>query len=384
MMRRYLNQTFAFFASYGLSIVLLFLLLVLVFLGTIEQVNQGLYEVQKRYFESFFVVHYLGPLPIPLPGAYLLLGLLLINLICGAIVRPAMTTQRIGLLIGHFGIIFMILAGFVTYHYSTSGHMTLYEGESSNEFQSYYDWEVIVRALSPPGHEWVIPQEDFKRLDANERRVFYAEDLPFELELRGFMKNAHPRPIAPGIEQGVDGYLLQERPPETQAEANIAGLYAAVIEAPSGVRHEGILWGMSRGPWMINSQGVDYAIDLRHRRWQVPFTIHLEKFTRELHPRTGIPSNFMSDVVKIENGTPQHIEIKMNEPLRQHGYTFFQSSWGPQNARGNERLFSVFAVVRNPADQWPLYATVIVSLGLVIHFLQKLFRYLRAQNRRTE
>jgi hypothetical protein len=340
--------------------------------------------VQKRYFESFLVVHYLGPLPIPLPGAYLLLGLLLVNLTFGAIVRPAMTTQRVGLLIGHFGIIFMILAGVVTFHYSTSGHMTLYEGESSNEFQSYYDWEVIVREFSEPGREWIIPQSDFKRLGPGEHRVFYTEGIPFELELRGYLRNCHPRPVAPGIEQGIDGLLLQERPLETQAEANISGVYAAVIDPASGTRQEGILWGMSRGPWVVNAGGNDYGIDLRHRRWRVPFTIYLEKFTRELHPRTGIPSNFMSEVVKIENGTPQHIEIKMNEHLRQYGYTFFQSSWGPQNARANERLFSVFSVVRNPADQWPLYATVIVSLGLVIHFLQKLFRYLRAQNRRVK
>jgi hypothetical protein len=45
-------------------------------------------------------------------------------------------------------------------------------------------------------------------------------------------------------------------------------------------------------------------------------------------------------------------------------------------------LFSVFAVVQNPADHWPLYSCIIVACGLLIHLLQKLARYLRAENRR--
>lgn len=72
----------------------------------------------------------------------------------------------------------------------------------------------------------------------------------------------------------------------------------------------------------------------------------------------------------------------MNEPLRYEGFTLFQSGWGPQNAGPGEPLFSTFSVVNNPADQWPLYSCLVISAGLLIHFLQKLFSYLRAENRR--
>jgi len=76
------------------------------------------------------------------------------------------------------------------------------------------------------------------------------------------------------------------------------------------------------------------------------------------------------------------INIRMNEPLRYKGYTFFQASWGPQDARPGDPLFSTFAVVRNPADQWPKYACYVIGLGLLIYFAQKLGGYIRAQNRR--
>ncbi len=69
----------------------------------------------------------------------------------------------------------------------------------------------------------------------------------------------------------------------------------------------------------------------------------------------------------------------MNKPLRRDGYVLFQSSWGPSDAGPNDRLFSVFSVVKNPADQWPLIACLITTLGMSIHFGRKLFRYARGQ-----
>jgi hypothetical protein len=146
--------------------------------------------------------------------------------------------------------------------------------------------------------------------------------------------------------------------------------------------HQGVLYGMSRVPWVARVGERDYAIDLRHRRFPVPFTIRLDKFIRDLHPRTGMAANFESVVTKTQDGLDRQIEIKMNQPLRQDGYTFFQASWGPENARPGEPLFSTFSVVDNPADQWPLYSCIIIAVGLLWHFVQKLLGYLRMENRK--
>ena len=87
----------------------------------------------------------------------------------------------------------------------------------------------------------------------------------------------------------------------------------------------------------------------------------------------------------------------MNKPMRYAGYTLYQASWGPPDAKQREvillpdgseveivkgdRLYTSLAVSRNPADQWPKYGTYVISLGMVIHFLQKLFAYLRRSSR---
>ena len=75
--RSFAKWAFDGLASYGFVVVLLSFLLLLTLLGTLEQAEYGLFAVQKKYFDSLFLVHKLfGLIPIPLPGVYLLLALL--------------------------------------------------------------------------------------------------------------------------------------------------------------------------------------------------------------------------------------------------------------------------------------------------------------------
>ena len=67
-----------FFGSYALSITILILLLFLPFFGTLEQADHSLYEVQTKYFDSLFFKPDL--LPIYVPGAYLLISVLFVNM----------------------------------------------------------------------------------------------------------------------------------------------------------------------------------------------------------------------------------------------------------------------------------------------------------------
>lgn len=375
-----------FFSSYGLACVVLILLLILTFFGTLEQTEHGLFEVQNKYFNSLFLVHWLfNVIPIPLPGAYLLSGILMLNLICGAILRAPKSWKRPGMLIAHFGIIYMLVSGFVTFHYSTRGHMTLYPQESSNEYKSFVEWEIAIADINSPGKEYIIPGVDFVELESSDEVTFHHDDLPFDLRLWGFSKNATMRKAGPMESGAVEGVMLQQLPVEAQAERNIAAAYASVDAGDTS--RQGVLWGMSEvpftsGPWVADIAGSKYSIDLRRTTFEVPFTITLDKFNRDLHPGTGMAANFESEVTKREGGVERSINIRMNEPLRHKGYTFFQASWGPENAKPGDRLFSTFEVVKNPADQWPLYSCYVISAGLLIHFLQKLLGYLVQESRR--
>lgn len=382
-----LKKIFNFCSSFGFTVILLLFLLLLTFLGTLDQVENGLYYTQQKYFNSVYVVHeFFGVVPVLLPGTYLLISLFLGNLICGGIIRMRKNWRRPGILIAHIGIILILGGAFTTFHYSDSGNMRLTEGQASNEFISYYDWAIEIGQPNENDELLIIPQEDFRNLDAGESRTFYADELPFDITLSGFAENSTPVPVGPmGAAQvsEVDGFFLETLPPEAEAEQNAAGTYITITDPKTGEEQRGILWGFSMEPFSIEHEGVRWTFDLTRKRWTVPFTLVLNEFVRELYPGTETPKAFESYVTKIEGDSNEKLKIYMNHPLRHRGYTFFQASFGADQT-GAAEFFSVFSVVRNPADQVPLIACIVISVGLIIHFSQKLFRYLQLENKRRK
>ncbi len=375
-----LKRTSDFLASYKLSCFLFLLLLLLTYLGTMNQVENGLYQSQLKYFESIFLVHWaFGVIPIPLPGGYLVMSLTFVNLFWGAVVRLRRSWRKVGILVAHLGILLLLGGAFVSYACSESGHMVLYENETSDQFEASYEWEIgigeAVNAASVT--EYIIRQADFDRLSGNRSRTFKFSGLPFDLKLGGYMPNAAPDM---GKGQGLHAAgRLVEVPLSREQEENMAGATVTLVEKKSGASHEAELWAGNSAPVTLDADGKRWNLSLRKHRWKLPFAIRLDKFDRELHPRTNMAAKYSSFVTKIEDGAEQKVRITMNEPLRHLGYTFYQSSWGPQKGGADARLYSVLAVVKNPADQVPLYACLVTTGGLILHFLQRLLAYLRKE-----
>ena len=125
-----LQSILSLFTSLKLTAICLGLATVLVFAGTLAQVDQGLYAAQARYFRSFFV--YWGPrgagweIPV-FPGGYLIGGVMLLSLIATAVDRfrrYKFAPAYLGLLVIHVGLILLLLGqkrfGFAVIHSSLS------------------------------------------------------------------------------------------------------------------------------------------------------------------------------------------------------------------------------------------------------------------------
>ena len=136
---------------------------------------------------------------------------------------------------------------------------------------------------------------------------------------------------------------------------------------------------MSPRPFTFSVNDEQWSVDLTRQRYTLPFAIELENFQKEDHPGTMRAREYSSDVIKIDTGRKVH--ISMNKPMRDAGYTLYQASWGPEGARPGDRLYTSLAVSHNPADQWPKYGTYVIAIGMTIHFVQKLFSYLKRNNR---
>src|SRR6266852_7958134 len=119
-------------ASLRLTVVMFVLAIALVFLGTLAQVDEGIFTVLTRYFRTGiawipfqalvrFGQVFLGVSPqaqvsgsFPFPGGWLIGGVLLVNLLAAHTVRFKLTWKRSGILIIHTGIVLMILGELVT------------------------------------------------------------------------------------------------------------------------------------------------------------------------------------------------------------------------------------------------------------------------------
>ncbi|MDX9972206.1 MAG: cytochrome c biogenesis protein ResB [FCB group bacterium] len=375
-------KAFRWMASYHFSCLLLFFLFVLTLLGTLYQVNNGVYAAQEKYFESVVVVQEFGVIPLPLPGGRLLLTLLFFNLLCGAILRARKGWSRIGILTAHLGILMLLAGSFITYRYAQGGQMVLYEGQQSGYFESRDEWELAVTPLGDAGtaRQSVVALPEFKDNHSDSSLLVSNDALPFELDVSGFLPNATPQPKAadtPPKARMVDGYFLKPEEPSTDPGRDLPGLIVAVRDGEGNAFQEGIVWAGQKAPWAVETRDGSWSFKLQRRRWPLPFTLVLNTFSRELHPRTAMAKAYASEVTRIDGGTRQAVRISMNEPLRSNGYTLYQASWGPQDAAPGTPLYSVLAVSRDPAERFPLYACIIVTCGLVLHFTIRLLGYLR-------
>ena len=122
------------------------------------------------------------------------MSLLFLNLLAGTILRVRKNPRAPGLFIAHVGILFLLLGGFVTFKYSTKGAMVLYEGQASNLFSSYYDWQIEIARVGEDGKledsALVISKSDLKGMRTDQQRVFMSKSMPFDFHVNGYARNA--------------------------------------------------------------------------------------------------------------------------------------------------------------------------------------------------
>jgi hypothetical protein len=373
------GQLFAFLSSYGLAITVLTFLLLITFLGTLSQKDIGLLDSQRKYFDSWWLIHDLdlgGTLiPVPLPGGGLLMVILFFNMLCGAVIRIRKGWRTIGVLISHLAIMFMLAAGFVSFLYKTEGAMPLFEVQASDQYQSYHDRIIEIHRYDSAGKgddkALVIPMKHFEDLDPGKARTFFAKDLPIEMQVTGYRRNANVVQAEEGDKTAIDGYRIQEVKHAKEDEANVTAV-EITVKLKDGAEQRAILWERQMEPFTVKVGDAAYAISISRMKWKLPFAIRLNDFVRELHPGTMKAKKYTSHVTKITDGKEEPKVVTMNVPVRDQGYVVYQASFS-QNSNGEQ---SVFTVVTNPSDQWPLWSCVAVAIGLIIHFLMHLIRFL--------
>ncbi|MEZ0274672.1 MAG: cytochrome c biogenesis protein ResB [Roseimicrobium sp.] len=414
---------FDIFASFAFAVTVLSLLLIMTFLGTLEQLEHGLFDSQRKYFESWFITNididcclramhipYDGQwvLPILLPGGGLLMGLLAVNMICGGITRIIQRIRAgmrnnvmpnfglIGVLIAHVSVVFMLLAGLVSLLAKEEGAVWVTENQTVDEFDAFHVSDIRIEKLEPAPSDgkrvaMLIPDRQFEDLTKGKARTFYSDKLPFDLTVMNYMEHSFVRPAKPNDPQSmvVDGFILQELPLQDAEkksvphEQRVNGAYVKAIDKKTKAEQLGIVVRTERAPWTVTIGDEAYGVGIGRRQYRLPFEVKLEKFVRETHPGTAQARKFSSHVTVIRDGKSEEKIINMNEPLRFGGFAFFQSSFDMEAAQRGGQQSSMFQVASNPSDHWPLISLFAAMLGLAMNLIWHLVKFLKQSARKS-
>jgi hypothetical protein len=389
-----MNPVWKIFTSLRLTVTLLALSLLLIFFGTLAQVDEGLWKAQEIWFRSFLVVgqklrlfnwHFTVPI---FPGGYLIGFTLLTNLTCAFLKRFQWRRDKIGIHLIHSGVILLLLGQLLTDLLSNESHLRLREGETKNYSEAHRRNELIFATdAQPPNEEIVAIPESLLKPGA----TIQHEKLPFIVRVKEYGLNSDLRRRGPAVDgpspatQGVGQQLVVEAQPETK-DMDSRNVPYAYIELVKG--------GQSLGTWLVTPglgmrgvppqeiivDGRTLRTDFRSERYYKPFAVTLLKTTHEIYRGTDIPKNFRSRV-RIENpvrSENREIDIYMNNPLRYEGLTFFQYQMGRDEIdQGRDVPFSILQVVKNPGWLAPYAGCYVVALGMYVQFRHHLTHFLR-------
>lgn len=402
-----------FFTSLKLTVVLLAFAVVLVFIGTLAQADEGLYGAQAHYFKQWIVIgaHVFGhKIPLILPGGYLIGILLLVNLVTTHIYRFELTWKKAGIQLAHAGIIVLLVGQLSTDIFSRELQMHLDEGQTLGYSDSATDYELVFRQgdqitaipekLLKPGAE-IGPQTTGLPFTIRVKEHWHNSDINFRAPM---LQNAPPL-TTNGIalnfdfrqteaakttdQRNIPTVLVDFTTPSANLGTWVASDWAGDSSLVEAVRNSYMQMGGSMAQRiageLVAEQAVTvdskkYAFTLRPARVYHPFTLTLLKATHTTYPGTDIPKDFRSRV-RIDNketGEKREVEISMNHPLRYGGFTYYQYQMDAgQMARQEGRTpSSVLQVVRNPGWLTPYIGCTMVAAGLLIQFLYHLVGFI--------
>ena len=380
------TRAFDAVTSLKLTITCLSLLMVLVVACTLAQVELGTFGAVNSYIRSFLVWwHVPGTaFSIPaFPGGGLVGLVLSVNLVAAQAKRLELSWRKVGLWIVHAGLILLFAGEFVTAFFQVEMQMPIEQGQTLDFIESPRDMELALTDGTDPRHDQVygIPESLLA-----EGGTIPIPGTPIALKVRAYHRNAAMTNRGPSdppslADRGV-GASVSVSPAPPVSKDDMVDRRAAFVEPIAGGRSYGV-WLVSNAlgaPQQFIHEGRSYALAMRSRREQLPYSVTLKKFSHDIYPGTDIPKNF-SSLVHLSNparGEERDVLIFMNQPLRYGGKTFYQASFGKGDT------LSILQVVQNPGWLLPYISCVLVAAGLIVHFAVALGRSLRKQRRSVE
>jgi hypothetical protein len=391
-----LRQALEIAADLRITVTLFVLSMLIVFWGTLAQVDNGVWTVMAKYFRSFFVLVPLkvvlfnaveeNAIVIPFPGGWLIGSLMLVNLLAAHAIRFKLAWNRAGILLIHSGLIVIMLGEVITGLCAVEGTMEIRIGQSTNvvTHSGTADF-VAIRSKDAKNDEVVAVPKARLQVGA----VIDDANLPFKMEVLQYMTNSEMEKIrgrgdadAKGLARGWEARQVAEvSGVDTNQRYDAPSMYVKLTDRNGKDLGKWLFsahFPSSIEPQWITVDNKPYLVALRFKQTKREFTLHLKDFKHDVYPGTSKPKDFHSYILLTDpaNGVKdEKREIYMNAPLFYQGETFYQSSWTTDRLT-NKANGTILQVVHNPGWVMPYLACFLVGVGLLAHFGLTLYKFL--------
>jgi len=289
--------------------------------------------------------------------------------------RFTLTRKKLGIWMVHFGLILLLLGQLLTDVFSRESTLHLREGQTKNYSEAGRQVELAVIDATDPDTDKVVAISQGVLMEGKDVRH---PELPFTVRVKDFYANSMvedrpPNATAPPAATKDVGARATVRELPRTTDMDERDVPSAVIELRTAQA--------SLGTWLVSEyikqpQGFlwnnrTYRLEMRPRRFYLPFSLQLLSFHNDLYAGTAITKNYSSRVLlqRPETGEKREILIYMNNPLRYSGETFYQASLDRDN-KG-----TILQVVRNPSWLTPYFSCVLVGVGLIVQFMTHLWGF---------
>jgi hypothetical protein len=366
--------------SLKLTIFCLACAMVLVVLGTLDQVHIGVYEAENRYFKSFFLFFSLPrtDLRIPwFPGGYIVGTLLLVNLVAAHIARFKLSWKKAGILLLHSGLILLLVGQlFADIFVDLESQMRLGQGQTKNYSESLYHHELAIIDTSGADSDQVISLPE-SQLYAGNRIELPVDSL--EVMIKEYYPNAAlvspsqlPSQNYPHLPIGPMAVAVQMEKTYKENERNQPALTVSILQSGNLIGTWSLAAGFPR-PLSFQAAGKACQVVLRPKRFYKPFAIQLLQFRHDRYAGTDIAKNFSSRIKLTDPAKHEDREslIFMNNPLRYRGYTFFQAGFDDNDTT------TILQVAQNPSWLVPYISCALIVLGMLLQFGMHLVSFVK-------
>jgi hypothetical protein len=413
----FIGRLIQFFTSLRLTVVLLAFGIVLVFIGTLAQVDEGIFDAQSHYFRQWIVLGldlFGRRVPLILPGGYLIGTMLLINLVAAHIYRFQLSAKKIGIQLAHAGVILLLVGQLATDMFARESQISFSEGQTRSYSVSANHYELAFTSAIGPGKEQVVAfPAQWLAAGAELQNI----NLPFTVRVKQYWKNSDTQFRAPMMRNGppltTNGIALNfdfwptnevkttDDKNAPTAEIELAGAAGSLGDwivsdwADDGAKIEEIREGYTPAlgvdmankvvadltqPQFVYINGKKFTFALRPEQFRFPFSLTLLKAAHTVYEGTDIPKDFRSRVLlkNPQTGENREVEISMNHPLRYAGLTFYQQQMAAGDASEQAGLapWSLLQVVHNPSWLTPYIGCGMVAAGLIIQFMYHLVGFI--------